>query len=94
MFEKLGGGGAVTVMVAPADFEESACDVAASITVAGLGTADGAVYVTDVLDWFESVPHEGPLHPDPESVQVTPLFEESLETVALKFADVPVWTEV
>jgi hypothetical protein len=35
--------GATTVTVAEADLDKSACDVAATVTVAGLGTAAGAV---------------------------------------------------
>jgi hypothetical protein len=33
----------MTVTVAEADFVVSACDVAVTVTVAGLGTLDGAV---------------------------------------------------
>jgi hypothetical protein len=35
---------------------------------------------------FVKVPHAVPLHPLPESVQVTPLLVESLVTVAAKFS--------
>jgi hypothetical protein len=35
---------AVTVTLADADFVMSACDTAVTVTVAGLGTAEGAVY--------------------------------------------------
>ncbi len=38
----IGGGAAVTVIVAAEDFELSAMEVAVSVTVAGLGTLEGA----------------------------------------------------
>jgi galactokinase len=40
---EIGGGGAVIVIVAEAVFVPSATDVAVTVTVAGLGTALGAV---------------------------------------------------
>jgi hypothetical protein len=55
----------------------SAAEVAVKVTVAGLGTLPGAVYVIavpDALEVEESVPQAAPLQPAPESVQVTPLF--------------------
>jgi len=39
---------AVTVTAADADLVVSACDTAATVTVAGLGTAEGAVYSPEV----------------------------------------------
>jgi len=38
------GAAAVTVMVADPDFDEFACEVAVTVTVAGFGTFAGAVY--------------------------------------------------
>ena len=40
---------------------------------------------------FESEPHAGPEQPDPESVQVTPLFCESFCSEALNDADWLIW---
>ena len=42
----------------------------------------------------ESVPQAAPLHPAPESVQVTPLFCGSFCTVALKVCVCPVWIDM
>ncbi len=72
-----GGGAAVTVMVVAAVLLASATDLAESVTVAGLGTDAGAVYVMDepeALAVDDSVPHAAPEQPDPLRVQVTPLF--------------------
>jgi hypothetical protein len=80
-------GAAVTVIVAAADFVVSATDVAVNVTVAGEGTLAGAVYVMpvpDALEAADSVPQVVPLQPAPESDHVTPLFELSLVTVAVK----------
>ena len=90
-----GGGVVVNVMVVPADFVASATAVAVSVTVAGLGTAPGAVYVTGVpeaLDAGATVPHAAPLHPAPDSVHVTPLFPESFATIAVNACVVPTCT--
>ena len=81
---EIGGGAAVTVMVADADFVESATEVAFSKTVAGVGTAGGAMYVTEVVVTFVSVPQLAPEQPVPESDHVTPLFCESFCNVAVK----------
>jgi hypothetical protein len=81
-------GAAVTVMVAETVRVLSATDFAVNVTVAGAGTLAGAVYVMatpEALEAAESVPQAAPLHPAPESDQVTPLFCASLETVAVKF---------
>ena len=78
---------ACTVIVADADFVVSATEVAFSVTVAGVGTAPGAVYVTaapDALVVGATDPQAAPLHPVPVTVQVTPLFAESFATVAVK----------
>jgi hypothetical protein len=77
---------AVTVIVAEPTFVPSVTLFAVSVTVAGLGTAAGAVYVTappEALVVAERVPHVTPLQPVPESVQLTPLFRVSLVTVAV-----------
>src|SRR5262249_36171763 len=77
-----------TVMVAELEREASRTDVAVSVTVAGVGTAAGAVYVVggpEALEEVESDPQVAPLQPVPARVQVTPLFCESLVTVAVKF---------
>jgi hypothetical protein len=86
---------AVTVIVAEAFFVVSRTEVAVSVTVAGVGTAAGAVYVMptpDALDAFERVPQVGPLHPVPLRVQFTPLFCESFETIAVNVCVLPVCT--
>jgi hypothetical protein len=75
------------VIVALADFVVSVTDVAVSVTVAGLGTVPGAVKtigVPEALVAEDKAPHVAPVHPEPESVQVTPLFAESPVTVAVK----------
>jgi hypothetical protein len=60
-----------TVTTAEADWEESACAVAVTFTVAGFGTVDGAVYKPAEV----TVPQVEPVQPDPATVQVTPKFE-------------------
>jgi hypothetical protein len=90
-----GAGAVVNVIVVLADFVASATAVAVSVTVAGLGAAPGAVYVTAVpeaLDPGATVPHAAPLHPAPDSVQVTPLFPESFATIAVNACMVPTCT--
>jgi hypothetical protein len=80
-------GAAATVIVADADFVPSATEVAVSVTVAGLGTFAGAVYVIGVpeaLAAADSVPQVAPVHPAAESDQLTPLLAESFVTVAVK----------
>jgi hypothetical protein len=77
---------AAIVMVALAVFVLSATDVAVSVTVAGFGIAPGAVNVIAVPDALvaaDKLPQLAPLHPEPESAQLTPLFEESPVTVAV-----------
>lgn len=71
------GGAAATVMVALADFVESAREVARSVTAAGAGTVEGAAYVTDVVVALASVPHVTPEQPAPERDHVTPLLRVS-----------------
>jgi hypothetical protein len=79
------GAVALIVIVADADFVPSATDVAAIVTVAGLGTVPGPVYVTAVPDALvvaESEPQL--LAVAQESDHVTPLLALSFETVAVK----------
>lgn len=57
----------LTVTTAVSDFEVSAEEVARTVTCAGLGAAEGAVY-TPVE---EIVPHAAPLQPLPLTLQVT-----------------------
>ena len=89
-------GAAVIATVAVADFVPSATAVALSVTVAGLGTAAGAVYVIaapEALEFAERVPHVAPLHPEPASVQLTPLAAPSFATDAVNVAVCRVCTE-
>ena len=58
------------VISADADWVESACAVALTITVEGVGTVGGAIYKPPEL----TVPHDDPLQPAPVTVQVTPVF--------------------
>jgi hypothetical protein len=77
----------VTVIAAEADFVGSPTGFAVSVTSTGAGAFAGAVYVMavpDALAVAEIVPHVAPLHPVPPSVQPTPLFCPSFETVAVK----------
>ena len=74
----------VSVIVAAAFFVVSRLDVAVNVTVAGLGSEAGAVYVTDVVVTLLKVPQVAPLQPLPESAQVTPWFPGSLLTLAVK----------
>lgn len=85
-------GGAVIVTIAETDFVPSATEVAVTVTVAGVGTVGGAVYVTaapDTLDEGDTPPQAAPLQPDPETAHVTPLFCESFATVAVKACVLP-----
>ncbi len=77
-----------TVMVAALFFDVSVTDVAVRVTVAGVGTAAGAVYVIatpELLDAADIAPHVAPLHPVPESAHVTPWASASFVTVAVIF---------
>jgi hypothetical protein len=87
---------AVTVIAAAADFVLSLTEVAVNVTVAGLGTLAGAVYVTaepEALVVDATVPHAAPLQPAPDSVQVTPLAALSFVTVAVNDPVNPACTE-
>jgi hypothetical protein len=78
------GAPGVIVIVAEADFVASLTDVAFNVTVAGLGTTDGAVYVTavpDALDSAETTPQPPAVAHD--AAQVTPFAAASLLTVAV-----------
>ena len=88
--------GVVMVIVAADVRTGSVTEVAVSVTFAGEGALEGAVYVMDeplLLEVAERVPHAAPVQPAPERTQVTPLFCESLETLALKLAVCPACTE-
>lgn len=63
----LTGGGVVMVIEAAADLVPSACEVAVTVMVFGLGAVTGAVYNPLV----DTVPHADPLQPGPVTVQVT-----------------------
>ena len=79
------GGGAVTVIVADADFVASATEVAVSVT-GEPGAVGGAAYVMaapDALLAADRVPQVAPLQPAPERAQLTPLPAESPWTVAV-----------
>ena len=69
---------------------------AVRVIVAGFGTLGGAVYVIGVPEALvvaESVPHELPLQPAPESVQRTPRLCRSLRTIAVNcWKPLPAWT--
>jgi hypothetical protein len=86
---------AVTVIVTAALLVPSRTEVAVNVTVAGVGTVLGAVYVIatpEALDAADRVPQVAPLQPVPARVQATPLFCESFVTVAAKFCVSPVCT--
>jgi hypothetical protein len=88
-------GVAEIVIVALALRVPSAAALALIVTVAGVGTLAGAVYVTatpDALVAADSVPHAAPVHPVPLSVQLTPLFCPSFETVAVNICVNPACT--
>jgi hypothetical protein len=73
------------VTVAELDFVPSETEVAVSVTVAGLGTAAGAVYVTldpDALVVADSDPH--PPAVAHAAAHVTPFAAVSFATVAVK----------
>ena len=75
----------VTAIVADADFVPSLTEVAVSVTVAGLGTAAGAVYVTaapDALLVGDNAPH--PFAVAHDAAHVTPFAAVSLLTFAVK----------
>ncbi len=78
-----------TVMLAVVDAKGLATEVAVSVTVKSLAGVLGAVYVVGVplgVEVGKTVPHDVTEH---ETVQVTPLFAESLVTVAVNCAVAP-----
>jgi uncharacterized protein (DUF2237 family) len=79
--------GGNTVTVAEADLLGSACEVAVTVTVGGVGTEAGAVYRPATV----MVPHVGPLQPVPEIVQVTVVLIVPV-TVAVNCCLAPVTT--
>ena len=86
---------AVTVIVAAAFLVVSATAVAVKVIVAGEGTLAGAVYVIaapDALVAAERVPQAAPVQPVPLKAQLTPIFCESLVTVAVKACVPPTCT--
>ncbi|HXM16188.1 MAG TPA: hypothetical protein VN933_13175 [Candidatus Eremiobacteraceae bacterium] len=75
------------VIIAIADFVVSATDVAVNVTIGGLGATPGAVYtigVPEALVAADKPPHVAPPHSAPARVHVTPSFEGSPVTVAVK----------
>jgi hypothetical protein len=74
---EMGGGAAVMVIEAEADLVPSATEVALRVTVAGVGTEAGALYVTEEEVTTVRVPQVEPEQPEPERVQVTPLLAGS-----------------
>jgi hypothetical protein len=85
-------GGAVIVTLAVAFLVMSLTDVAVIVTLAPAGTAAGAVYVVAAPEavWAGVNDPQAALGVQPH---VTPLFAESLETVAATLAVVPVCME-
>ncbi|HEY1923672.1 MAG TPA: hypothetical protein VGG58_00385 [Candidatus Acidoferrum sp.] len=91
---RLAGALAVIVIIADADFVPSVTDVAVSVTVAGLGTVAGAVYVTAVPD----APVVADSKPQPfavahDNAHVTPFAALSFVKVGVNFCVPPVITE-
>lgn len=77
---------AATVILIAADFRGFATEVAVTDTTVVEATEAGALYVTFVAVWFVNEPHAVPVHPEPESVHVTPwlaIFMLLLETLAI-----------
>ena len=71
----IAGGAARTVIVVAALLVVSVVEVPVKVTVAGLGTLEGAVYVIatpDELELEDSVPQLEPEHPAPARAHVTP----------------------
>jgi hypothetical protein len=82
-------GSGATVTAAEAVFVASATEVAVRVTARLLATAAGALYVSDVIVTFVSVPHAAPVQAVPEMVHMTPLLPESFVTVAVKLTVCP-----
>ena len=80
------------VMGVEADFVASATDVAVMVTERLAARPLGAVYVVGAplgVVVGETVPQADPAHAAPLTLQVTPLFDESWATVAVKFKGWP-----
>src|SRR5208282_5024628 len=87
-----GGAGVVTAADPCADLVVSATDVALIMTERFAGTELGAVYVAIAplaVAVGETVPQGAVAH---DTAQVTPWFDASLATVAVKFTDCPGFT--
>jgi hypothetical protein len=90
------GGGATIVIVVSVVLLTSATALAVTVTVAGEGTAAGAVYVIaapEALEVPDKVPQVAPEQPAPVSVHATPLFNGSFCTVAVMLCEWLVCTE-
>lgn len=86
----------VSMIVADALFVVSAMELAVNVIVPGVGAVAGAVYVTatpEALLDADSVPQAAPVHPLPDSAQLTPLPALSLATVAVNACDCPACIE-
>ena len=79
--------GCVMVTVEDADFVVSAFEVAVTVTVAGLGTAEGAVY----RPLLEIVPQVAPEQPLPLRLQLTAVLDMPV-TVAVNCCVLPTTT--
>src|SRR5260370_7030883 len=85
--------GALIVIVAEAVFVVSVAEVAVTVTVAGFGGVEGAVYVVAVPlgeDADEKVPHDELLH---VTVHLTPALLLSFLTTAVRLASPPATTD-
>ena len=82
-------GGGVTTTVEDADLVVSATEVACTDTVKLEETGVGALYFAADAVVIVRVPQAFPLHPVPETLQVTPWLLESCATVAVKFTVCP-----
>jgi hypothetical protein len=86
------GGAALIVIVAEAVLVVSVTEVAVTVTVAGLGTALGAVYVVAAplaVDVGETLPHEEQL-----TVHLTPALALSFVTLAVMLVVAPTTSEL
>jgi hypothetical protein len=82
-------GAGATVTVDDFDWLVSATEVAVTVTVKGVESGVGALYVAAVVVTWVKVPQVLPMHPGPEALQVTPRLLESLATVAVKLTVCP-----
>jgi hypothetical protein len=79
------GGGETMITTEPVA-EESATEVAVTVTLRFAGTVEGALYVAALVVVLVRVPRDAPV---PETLQVTPLSLESFSTVAVNFTVCP-----